>query len=107
MSLTGGMPGVSGELNVNGVPTRPRRANEPGLVPSRSVDGLSPSGGNVNGVAVVEVDMRRGSGSDRGGRGVRGRQASLPYAGVAGPGSKGVLSDRRRPATPSEFRISA
>ena len=46
LSDGGGMPGVSGELNVHAVPTRPRWANEPGEVPCRSVEGLSPIDGN-------------------------------------------------------------
>ena len=33
MTFYSGMPGVSGELNVQGVPTRPCCANEPGVVP--------------------------------------------------------------------------
>src|SRR6266480_395816 len=50
-----GMPGVSGELNVQGVPTRPRCANAPGDVPCRSVDGLSPSGGSsYDGAAAAD-----------------------------------------------------
>jgi hypothetical protein len=46
---------VSGELNVYGVPTRPRLAKEPGDVPCRSVEGLSPTGGNENERSVLEL----------------------------------------------------
>jgi hypothetical protein len=42
-----GMPGVSGDENVHGVPTRPRLAKEPGVVPAVVEDGLSPSGGSA------------------------------------------------------------
>ncbi len=42
-----GMPGVSGDENVQGVPTLPRCAKEPGVVPCFCVDGLSPSSGSV------------------------------------------------------------
>jgi hypothetical protein len=57
------MPGVSGLLNVHGVPTRPLLANEPGVVPCCSVEGLSPSGGSLYGssmsvVVVVVVSGR-------------------------------------------------
>jgi hypothetical protein len=45
-SETAGMPGVSGELNVQGVPTPPGRANDPGVVPSHVLDGLFPMGGS-------------------------------------------------------------
>src|SRR5690349_8020194 len=56
-SLGCGMPGVSGELNVHGVPTRPRLANEPGVVPAAVLDGLSPSGGRTHSwdASVVEI----------------------------------------------------
>jgi hypothetical protein len=46
LSDGGGMPGVSGELNVHAVPTRPRCAKEPGVVPSAVVEGFWPSGGS-------------------------------------------------------------
>src|SRR5271155_1347509 len=47
-SETPGMPGVSGELNAYGVPIAPRLAKEPGVVPSSSVEGLSPTGGSTH-----------------------------------------------------------
>jgi hypothetical protein len=47
-SLGGGMPAVSGELYISGVPTPPGFANDPGVVPSRPVEGLSPNGGSVH-----------------------------------------------------------
>jgi hypothetical protein len=49
------MPGVSGELNVQGVPTRPWFANDPGVVPCASVEGLSPSGGSTQLATSVVV----------------------------------------------------
>src|SRR5438552_13132449 len=47
LSLGSGIPGVSGEENVHGVPTRPRNANDPGVVPQLVDDELPPSGGSV------------------------------------------------------------
>jgi hypothetical protein len=44
-----GIPGVSGELKVQGVPTRPQRAKLPGVVPCDAEVGLLPKGGNVQG----------------------------------------------------------
>ena len=41
-----GMPGPSGELKVQGVPTRGARAKLPGFVPWRVEDGFSPRGGS-------------------------------------------------------------
>src|SRR5271156_5454778 len=49
MAVTGegwGMPAVSGELNVQGVPTRPREAKLPGVVPCPPNEGSPPTGGS-------------------------------------------------------------
>jgi hypothetical protein len=42
----GGMPGVSGELNVRAVPTRGGFAKLPGVVPWPRLDGLDPPRGS-------------------------------------------------------------
>jgi hypothetical protein len=41
-----GMPAVSGELKVHGVPTRGGSAKLPGFVPCTDDDGFCPSGGS-------------------------------------------------------------
>ncbi len=84
-SETPGMPGVSGELNMYGVPTRPAAAKEPGLVPWRSLDGLSPSGGSVYERSIVLVGLRHVQFSlcgESGGRAIGRLVHSLPYAGI-------------------------
>ena len=61
-SLGAGMPGVSGEEKLSGPPMAAGLANEPGLVPWRCVEGLSPSGGSacgsIDGEIFVADDMR-------------------------------------------------
>ena len=63
----GGIPGVSGELKVLGEPMPFFWAKEPGVVPCRSVDGLSPRGGRVKERSAVAdcgfdlVDERMGA----------------------------------------------
>ena len=46
-SETGGIPGVSGELNARGPPICGGRAKLPGVVPSPVVEGLLPRGGSA------------------------------------------------------------
>src|SRR3954462_14474698 len=50
-----GMPGVSGDAKAYADPTPPLRANDPGVVPWRSVEGLSPSGGSFHGRSVDDA----------------------------------------------------
>src|SRR5688572_29448078 len=42
-----GIPGVSGLEYAHAVPTRPLLANDPGVVPSARLAGLSPTGGSA------------------------------------------------------------
>jgi hypothetical protein len=57
-----GIPGVSGELKAQGVPTRPRWAKLPGVVPCDAEVGLLPKGGNVQGLDLPkDVETEKSS----------------------------------------------
>ncbi|GJM20754.1 MAG: hypothetical protein DHS20C15_06690 [Planctomycetota bacterium] len=59
LSLGCGMPGVSGELKVHGVPTRGPFAKLPGEVPSAREDGLLPSWGKDGTFDALIAFLRR------------------------------------------------
>jgi len=91
------------------MPTLPGKANDPGEVPCFSVDGLSPSGGNVyerSNLTSVSLLQMATVMTMRGGANGR-RTIRFPTPALPERGSKGLLSAAAQShGTPSELAQS-